>query len=304
MRIATSQSQATMNRSLQMNQDALTRLSEQMASGSRIQVPSDDPVSNVRISRLNREEAIVGQYRENIDAVQIRLQKNETYLSSVVRDINEARDLFVWALDGGSTTPDDLQSMVTSLQSLRESMLYSANVKDQEGKYIFSGTLTSTPAVTFDAGAAAGARYSYTGNNGKQQVVVGNGIAQTANVDAQGLETYLNQIDLVLDGLTVPGVSPNDPAFRALLSDALTGSDDTMTLISSKVAAFGGAQNILATLQDNHTNVSLSNQQALLDIGKLDYGLAATELNGYTVALQSTYKAYAKVSNLSLFNVL
>lgn len=304
MRIASSQSQATMNRSLTMNQDALTRLTQQMASGSRIQVPSDDPVSNVRISRLNREESIVGQYRANIDAVQIRLQKNETYLSSVVRDTNEVRDLFVWALDGGSTTPDDLQSMVTSLQSLRESILYSANVKDQEGRYIFSGTLTSTPAITFDAGAAVGARYSYTGNNGKQQVVVGNGIAQTANVDAQGLETYLNKIDAVLDGLAVPGVSPNDPAFRAVLSDALAGSDDALTLVSGKIAAFGGAQNILATLHDNHTNVSLSNQMAITDIGKLDYGLAATELNGYTVALQSTYKAYAKVSNLSLFNVL
>jgi flagellar hook-associated protein 3 FlgL len=304
MRIATSQSQASMNRSLTLNQAAMTRLTEQMASGSRIQVPSDDPVANVRISRLNREEAIVGQYRENIDAVQIRLQKNETYLSSVVRDINEARDLFVWALDGGSTTPDDLQSMVTSLQSLRESMLYSANVKDQEGKYIFSGTQTGTPAISFDPTAAAGSRYTYTGNNGKQEVVVGNGIAQTANVDAQGLETYLNQIDSVLDGLTVPGVSPNDPTFRALLTDALSGSDDTMTLISGKIAAFGGAQNILATLKDNHTNVSLSNQMALSDIGKLDYGLAATELNGYTIALQSTYKAYAKVSGLSLFNVL
>ena len=37
---------------------------------------------------------------------------------------------------------------------------------------------------------------------------------------------------------------------------------------------------------------------------ELDYGVAATELNGYNIALQSTYKAYAKVSNLSLFNVL
>ena len=304
MRIATSQSQATMNRSLTMNQAALTRLTEQMASGSRIQVPSDDPISNVRLSRLNREEAIVGQYRANIDAIQIRLQKNETYLSSVVKDINEARDLLVWALDGGSTTADDLQSMVTSLEALRESMLYTANTKDQEGKYIFSGTLTGTAPIAYDAGATAGARYSYAGNNGKQQVVVGNGIAQTANVDAQGLEGYLNQIDAVLDGLTVPGVTPNDPTFRALLTSALSGSDDTLTLVSSKIAAFGGAQNILATLQDNHTNVSLSNQQALLDIGKLDYGLAATELNGYTVALQSTYKAYAKVSNLSLFNAL
>lgn len=304
MRIATSQAQATMNRSLQMNQDALARLNAQMASGSRIQVPSDDPVSNVRISRLNREEAIVGQYRTNIDAVQIRLQKNETYLSSMVRDTTSVRDMMVWALDGGSTTPDDLQSMVTSLEALRDSVLYSANVRDQEGKFIFSGTQTATQAVTFDATAAIGSRYAYTGNNGRQEVVVGNGIAQTANVDVGGLETFLNQIDATLDGLTVPGVSPNDPTMRALLTANLDGADAALTLVSGKIAAFGGAQNILATLKDNHSNVSLSNQMALTDIGKLDYGVAATELNGYNIALQSTYKAYAKVSNLSLFNVL
>jgi flagellar hook-associated protein 3 FlgL len=304
MRIATSQSQAVMNRSLSFNQSAVNRLTEQMASGQRIQVPSDDPVSNVRISRLNREEAIVGQYRANIDAVQIRLQKNETYLSSVVGDINEVRDMMVWALDGGSTTADDLQSMVKSLESLRESMLYSANVKDQEGKYIFSGTQTGTQAITYDDTAAIGSRYSYTGNTGKQEVVVGNGIAQTANVDVKGMENYLNQIDAVLDGLKVSGVTPNDPTMRALLTSALTGSDDAMTLVSGKIATFGGSQNILATLKDNHSNVSLSNQIALTDIGQLDYGAAATELNGYNIALQSTYKAYAKVSNLSLFNVL
>lgn len=304
MRIATSQVQATMNRALGQNQDAITRLTQQMASGARIQVPSDDPVSNVRISRLNREEAIVGQYRTNIDAVQIRLAKNETYLSSVVRDTTQVRDMMVWALDGGSTTPDDLQSMVTSLESLRDSILYSANVKDQEGKFIFSGTQTATQAVTYDATAAIGSRYAYTGNNGRQEVVVGNGIAQTANVDVQGLETFLNQIDATLDGLTVAGVSPNDPTMRALLSANLNGADDALTLVSGKIATFGGAQNVLATLKDNHSNVSLSNQMALTDIGKLDYGVAATELNGYNIALQSTYKAYAKVSNLSLFNVL
>lgn len=304
MRIATSQFQASMNRSLNTNQEQISKLTAQMASGSRIQVPSDDPVNNVRISRLNREEAILGQHRANIDAVKIRLQKNETYLTSVVGDINQVRDLMVWALDGGGTQPDDLQSMVQSLESLRDSMLYSANVKDAEGRYVFSGTLTDTPAITFDESAAPGSRYSYTGNNNKQQVVVGNGIAQTANVDVQGLESYLNRIDAVLGGLETDGVSSNDPAMRELLKDALTGSDTAMSLISGKIAEFGGAQNILSTLADNHGNVSLSNQMAMTDLGKLDYGLAATELNGYNIALQSTYKAYAKVSNLSLFNVL
>jgi flagellar hook-associated protein 3 FlgL len=57
----------------------------------------------------------------------------------MVNDMNSGRDLMVWALDG-SNTPDDLNAMVTSLTSLRDSLMYNANTVDQEGRYVFSGT--------------------------------------------------------------------------------------------------------------------------------------------------------------------
>lgn len=303
MRIATSQFQASMNRSLQINQTVIAKLTEQMATGNKIQVPSDEPIANVRLSRLRREENIVGQYVENIEAVKIRLAKNETYLSSMVDDMGAARDLFVWALDG-SNTPDDLNSMVNSLVALRDSLYFSGNTRDQEGKYIFSGTLTATPALVLDTTQAPGARYTYGGNNGAQEVVVGNGITQPANVTVDGMHDYLNQLDLAIDVLSQPTVDPADPAQRAVLTAALDGTDTALALISGKIAQFGGAQNVMSTLANNHSNVSLSNKIAITDIAQLDYGLAATQLNGYNSALQATYQAYSKVSNLSLFNVL
>ena len=58
-----------------------------VVAGNKITVASDDPITNVRISRLNREQAIVDQYRENIGAVKIRLAKNETYLTGMVNDL-------------------------------------------------------------------------------------------------------------------------------------------------------------------------------------------------------------------------
>jgi flagellar hook-associated protein 3 FlgL len=304
MRIATSQAQSTMLRSLTGNQNMLTKINEQMASGSRIQVPSDDPLTNVRISRLNREEAIVGQYRNNIDTVTLRLQKNETYLTSVVADIGQVRDMMVFALDG-STRADDLQAMVGPLEALRDSMLYSANVTDQEGRHIFSGTATNLPAITFDASAAVGSRYTFTGNTNQQKVVVGNGINQAVNVNVSGMEAYLNAIDSTLEALKADTtITPNDPAMRAILELNLTGSDDALDLVSGLIADLGGSRNILSTLAGNHGNVSLSNQVAIHDLGALDYSVAASDLNGYTMALQATYKAYTKVSNLSLFNSL
>ncbi len=303
MRIATSQFQATMTRGLQDNQSKLASLTARMASGDKIQVPSDDPVTAVRLSRLNREESLISQYRSNIASTKIRLSTNESYLQSMVNDITQSHDLLVWAADGGNTTAD-LQSMVNTMTSLRDSIFYTANQKDSEGNYVFSGTLTSSAALTYDASAPAGSRYTYTGNTGEQKTVVGNGITQTINENLSGLETLLNQMDSTISVLSQDGVTATDPTLQATITANMDGAESTMDALASKIANFGGAQNIMETLDGNHANVSLSNQTAILDLGSLDMTSAATELNGYNNALQASYKAYSKISNLSLFNVL
>jgi flagellar hook-associated protein 3 FlgL len=303
MRIATSQYQAMMNQSLQKNQERITYVTQQMATGNRIQLPSDDPVNSVRMSRLKREEAAITQYRANIAAVQQRMSKNEGYLSNMVTEMNSGRDLLVMA-SNGSNTSADLNATVTSLNALRDSLMYTANSIDQEGRTIFAGTATATAPIAYNAGAAPGSRYSYAGNTNDQTVVVGNGITQVANQNVKGLEKLLNQLDQTISALSATNVNPNDPAVRTVISANLDGFDDAMDLLSGKVAVLGGQQNILKTIDANQANVSLSNQTAILDIGQLDVGAASVELNGYSTALQASYKAYSKIGTLSLFAAL
>lgn len=300
MRIATSQYQATMLRGLEENQSWVSRLNEQMASGNRIMVPSDDPVGAVQVSRLTREEAMIAQYRDNISAVRIRMSSNESYLTSMTNEITQVNDLMVWAADG-SNTPDDLNAMVTSLTALRDSMLYTANQKDAEGRYVFSGTAVQAAPIQLNAATGL---YEYHGNDKKQVTVVGNGITQATNVDVKGLEDFLNKLNTAITALSDPNVQPNSPALRGIVGDAMDSASTTLELVSGKVAQLGGAQNILNTLYDNHSNVSLSNQNALLGLSKLDYAAAATDLSGYQLAVEASYKAYSKVSGMSLFNIL
>lgn len=303
MRIATAQYQSTMNQSLQNNQERLSYIMRQLDTQKRILLPSDDPVDSVRLSRLAREESTVGQYRSNISSLQLRLTKSEGYLSNMVTEMIPGRDQLVWALDGANT-PDDLKAMIAPLQSLRDSLFYTANTIDEEGNYLFAGTATKTAPLALDADADAGARYRFAANTNAQLVVVGNGLTQPANENLAGLEKLLNQIDATIEVMSQPGATPNDPVVRAVLEANLNGFDDAQALISSKVADLGGRQNIIKTLDDNHANISLSNKMAITDIGALDVGVAATELNGYSTALQATYKAYAKIGNLSLFNAI
>ena len=299
MRIATAQYQSTMNQSLQNNQERLSYIMRQLDTQKRILTPSDDPVDSVRLSRLAREESTVGQYRSNIASLQLRLTKSEGYLSNMVTEMISGRDLMVWALDGGNA-PDDLKAMIAPLESLRDSLFFTANTVDEEGNYLFAGTATKTTPMVRDAAGV----YSFEGNTNSQNVVVGNGLTQPANENLDGLDKLLNQLEASITALKTPGATPNDPAIRAVLAANLTGFDEAQALISGKVSNLGGRQNIIKALDDNHANISLSNQMAIVDIGALDVGKAATELNGYSTALQATYKAYAKIGNLSLINAI
>ena len=279
-------------------QGRLEHVMQQMAAGTRLLLPSDDPVAGVRVSRLNREEAALAQYRDNIGALSVRLTQNETALDSTVTDMLQVRDLLVWASDGANTS-EDLNAMAGSLVSLRDSLLYAANSRDHEGRYLFSGTASTAPAITHD-----GTQYVFSGNEATQLVAVGNGITQAANVNLKDMADLLNQLDATITALQAPGVDVNAPAVRATLRANLEGTDVTLSAVNGKIAALGGTQNILATLDDTHANVSVANQQALIQLSQLDYGEAATRLNGYASALEASQKAYGRVSNLSLFNVL
>lgn len=303
MRISSTQFHSTMNTALQEASARLEETLQKMASGEKYSLPSENPVNTVRLSRLYREEAALDQYRDNIGALQGRLRQNEVYLSTMSNDMLSARDLLVWAADG-SNTSDDVAAMADSLQPLMDSMLYAANTTDAEGRYIFSGTTVDSPTVTYDPAAPVGARYTFTGNTQSQRVAVGPGVTQPSNVALPEVATMLNQLDRALAVLQTPGVDVDAPASRAEIVAGLDGLDDAIQSISGRIAGLGGTQNILATMETSHANVSLSNQQAALTLGQLDYGDAAVKLNGYSTAVQATQKAYGEISKLSLFNVL
>ena len=303
MRIASTQYHATMNTALQNAQSRVEDVMQQMASGQKLLRPSDDPVTHVRLLRLSREDAALTHFRDNISALKSRLQQNESLLDGMVSDMQSARDLLVWAADGGNNA-NDVAAMADSLKALRDSLFYTANSRDQEGRYLFSGTLTGNQTITYNAAAAAGARYAFNGNTAAQKVVVGNDVTQTANVSLPDSANLLNQLDAMITTLQTPGVNVSNPATHTQIANMIDTVDGTLSTVATDIARLGGAQNTLDTLDTNHANISLSNKQAQLSLGQLDYGDAAVKLNGYTSALQATQKAYGKIANLSLFDVI
>lgn len=104
--------------------------------------------------------------------------------------------------------------------------------------------------------------------------------------------------------LQSPTLDNKDPALGASIRGVMDGVDGALSEVSGRISELGGSQNVLQTLDDNHNSLSLANQQSILELGSLDYGTAYMDMNNLSMALQTSQKAYGKVSQLTLFDVI
>ncbi len=304
MRISNAQITAMMHGSMNTSSEKLGKLMQQMATGERMLMPSDDPISAVRVLRIQREEATLTQYRTNIANVSGNLSKQEANLKAASDTMLNVRDLLLWAANG-SNTSEDLAAIANEMGNLERTILSFANVRDEEGRYLFSGTLSDRPAITFDAATQS---YQLTGNDQYRQAAVANGVLVEENVTAAqvfgGGVGMLNDLNALVKMLADPALDANDPAVQASISATLNSLDKTHGDLLGAVSELGGRQNTLTLLSSSNEDVSLVNQKIDGELSQLDYASASIDLNNYQLSLQATQKTYLKINGLSLFGML
>lgn len=302
MRITQAQINAIMHSSLGQNAAATGKLMQQMATGERIIVPSDDPIASVRLLRIAREEASLQQYQKNIASLSGRLSAAEANLQAGSDTLLEMRDLLLWAANRGANSDEDLGSMAAELGTLQETFVSYLNVRDEEGRYYFSGTKSQTPAITFDP-AAGPDFYTLTGNDKAREVVVANGVLIKDNVTATdvlgGAPAFLNELHALVDQML-----NNPTAITTEIGAAIGSLDKVLASLSGQITELGGRQNTLALLKDSQADVSLVNQKIEGELMSLDYAKASLDLSNYQVALQATQKSYLKLHSLNLFDLM
>ena len=304
MRISNAQITAMMHGSMNHSSAKLGKLMQQMATGERMLRPSDDPISAVRVLRIEREEASLAQFRTNMANVAGNLSKQETNLKAASDTMLNVRDMLLWAANGANTA-EDLAAIANELDSLEKTILSFANVRDEEGRYLFSGTFSNRPAITYDD---ASQTYLLTGNDQYRQAAVANGVLVEENVTAAQVfgsgVGMLNDLNALVRMLKDPALNASDPAMRAQITASMGSLDGTHGSLLGAVTELGGRQNTLTLLGSSNEDVSLVNQKITGELLRLDYAGASIDLNNYQLALQATQKTYLKINDLSLFGML
>lgn len=147
-------------------QAALLRTQQQLSTGRRMLVPSDDPIAASQALAVRTGESRAEQYAENQATARDGLAMAESKMASIGDLLIAARTLLISA--GNATQSNsDRAAIATELSGMHAELLGMANAQDGQGRYLFAGYQDgSAPFSQSVAGV------SYNGDQGRRTVAV------------------------------------------------------------------------------------------------------------------------------------
>ncbi|BFH65562.1 flagellar hook-associated protein FlgL [Paenibacillus azoreducens] len=250
LRVTSNMMNSQLMLNLNRNTYQMSQTQNQLASGRKINKPSDNPVGITYSLRYRTELSSNEQYQSNVDSALSWLDYNDTVLNQAGDVIQKLRELTVQAANG--TNPQSaLDSVKEEVSQLKEQLVDIANSKIN-GKYIFNGqTYDKKPYPDSD-----NANKVIT-DSGQVNFIVGEGIKLPINVTGndvfgtdQDQDNLFTVVDTIMDALE----KGNFPE----LSKQLTNIDTRVDKILTVRADIGAKTNRVELMQDRLKDMELN----------------------------------------------
>lgn len=287
---------------------------EQLASGTRINRPSDDPIGASQAVVLSQAQVQNSQYQLARTFATQKVSLEENVLTQVIGAVISAQGKIVNA-NNASLSDSDRASLATDLEGMRNQILNLANSTDGNGRYIFAGYKTEAPpfedletGVVYRGGDQVitqqvdSARSMVIGHPGSQ---VFNTISSNSKPEPDGSASETNlfaMFDTAIAALNKPLESLTDAESDAVnktsrgLSNAL---DNLLT-----VRAAGGTQLAeLTKLDELGSERALGQEEQMKQLTGVNWSAAISDYLMQKDALQASYKTFTDMQGMSLFQM-
>jgi flagellar hook-associated protein 3 FlgL len=155
--------------SLEQAQQRILRTQTQVATGLRVNQPSDDPYAAARIGELGASVARLEQYQANGGIARTRLGLEENALSAVIDNLQRVRELTVQA-NSDTLANSERSAIAAEIKGRLDSIVGFANAADASGNHLFAGySEASVPFAVTPGGVVyngdAGQRFLQVSDN-------------------------------------------------------------------------------------------------------------------------------------------
>lgn len=266
----------------------------ELASGSSINKPSDNPAGAAQVVRINDLTSQVDSFQRSISSISGQFSTADSTLSSVVTALQRAISLGVQGATG-TLSDSDRADIAAELTGIQSQLLSLANTSYQ-GQYIFAGTATTQPFVA-DPTQTSGVRY--VGNTGVNSVTIGSGYQLQVNVPGSQIFTGAggNVFQSINDLIT--SLNSNSG-----ISAAVTELGTAFTYVTGQRVFYGNALNQTQSQQTYLNTQSLGLSQQLNTVAGANIADVASQLVNDQTAQTAALEAIAKTPQNSLFDYL
>jgi flagellar hook-associated protein 3 FlgL len=280
----------------QSDQSVQTAL-QQLSSGQRVSVPSDDPAASAALVQLQTQSANIDQYTTNADSAVSQAQSADSVVSSVVSLLNQAVTLGTEGANGTSSATNR-QAIAAQVQNLLSSVVSLANTQFQ-GISLFGGSASGQPAFVADSTSPTG--YTYNGNSAVNTISIGDSLNIQANVPGNTVFTNANGNVLAALSSLANALTSGTSADIGAATTAVTTA---LNVVSQQHIVYGNAINRSQAQETNlaQDKITLSSRATTL-IG-IDPATAAENLSQAETNNAAVLAASAKVLQNSLLDYL
>ena len=265
------------NRQSRLAQE-IARAQVEVATGKRIQAPSDDPIGSARVAELGRAQANEATWLRNIDTASALAARSDTVLTSVALSLERANELMIAASNGTlsdanrATIAGELREIATEIAQLRDA-------RDPRGEPLFR-------------------------TNGALEVPVSEGVRIAPVADRASI--FDAPVDVVASiNAAVTAITEPDPATRKTLSQAaLAGVGQAFAQVTNARADQGGRANRLDALRERLENsgIQLEEQRAAIEGTNIPEVIA--RLESRKLSLEAAQAIFARLNKSSLFDII
>ena len=188
MRVSTSQLYDRGIQAILDGQRGLADTQQSLASGKKINRPSDDPVGTSQLVRINEDLDKIDQFRRNNDLFTSALEEQEAVLTNITGSINRARVLTIQA-GSGLLNDADKQAIATEIEQIRNEVFDLMNTQNADGDYIFGGHQSQTQAFAYNP-AATGNAFTFQGDSGTNEVKLSDSVSVRST--SSGFDVFEN----------------------------------------------------------------------------------------------------------------
>ena len=279
---------------IQQVQQAQATALQQISTGRRVNVPSDDPAAAAALVQNHNRSAINDQYTQNATTVQGIMQAAESVLSSMVSEVSQAISIGVEGANG-TLSAANRATLAEQVSGTLDSVVSQANTA-YRGIHLFAGTDSTT--VPFTASTSG---YQYNGNSGVNSVAIGDGYSLAVNIPG---DQMFQQPGSDLMGSLQQLVSALQSGDTAAIGTATNQLRSALDYVTQQRAFYGNVASQINTQETFLQNESVSFKSEENSLVGVDLATAATNLSQAQTASQATMAAAARVLQQSLLDYL